>query len=209
MSTISASPATPPSQQGGTPAWEIAYLFPAQGTWSEDEYLALSGNRLVEFSDGTVEVLPMPTQLHQLILAFLFRALSDHVARTDEGTVLPSALRVRLWPGKFREPDVVFMRRANDARRTDEFWIGADLVMEVVSGDVKDRRRDLVTKRDEYARAGIPEYWIVDPDTRSITVLTLSGEGYGEHGVFKEGQEATSTVLPGFSIDVTRVFAVK
>jgi Uma2 family endonuclease len=51
-----------------------------------------------------------------------------------------------------------------NCRVTDEYWEGADLVMEVVSSHDEDRRRDLVVKREEYARAGIAEYWIVDPE---------------------------------------------
>ncbi len=48
------------------PTWEIAELFPAQRTWSEDEYLTLDTNRLVEFSHGHLEVVPMPTFSHQI-----------------------------------------------------------------------------------------------------------------------------------------------
>ena len=206
MSTISARP---PPELEGTPAWEIAYLFPSQGQWDESEYLGLPGNRLVEFSDGAIEVLPMPTELHHMIMVFLLDVLRAHVLKTDGGKVLPAGIRVRLWPGKIREPDIVFMRKANEARRGNDFWTGADLVMEIVSGDAKDRERDLVTKREEYARGHIPEYWIVDPDTRKITVLTLSGERYEEHGAFGEEQSATSLLLPGFSVSVTDVFSVK
>jgi hypothetical protein len=57
------------------PTWEIAHLFPAQGTWSEEEYLGLSGNRLVEFSDGFLEVLPLPTTSHQALVAYLYGLL--------------------------------------------------------------------------------------------------------------------------------------
>ena len=59
----------------GEPTWEIAYLYPSQGTWSEEEYLALtnSSNRLIEFTDGFLEVLPMPTDKHQTILKFILR----------------------------------------------------------------------------------------------------------------------------------------
>lgn len=53
------------------------------------------------------------------------------------------------------------LRDANDLRRQDAYWTGADLAVEVVSED--DPGRDLITKRLEYAQAGIPEYWIVDP----------------------------------------------
>jgi putative restriction endonuclease len=54
-----------------------------------------------------------------------------------------------------------------------------ELLMEIVSPGKDSRKRDLVDKRSEYAEAGIPEYWIVDPEQRTINVLTLDGAGYG------------------------------
>ncbi len=188
------------------PTWEIAYLFPAQGAWSEEEYLALSGNRLLEFSHGYLEVLTMPTMSHQDIMLFLYEALKAFVIAQHLGKVLVPSFRVRLWPGKFREPDVMFMRAEHAARMREEFWEGADLVMEVVSQD--DRRRDLEIKRREYARAGIPEYWIVDPLQAKIIVLRLDGKKYAVHGEFPKGTRATSFLLPGFGVDVDAVFAV-
>lgn len=65
------------------PTWEVAHLFPAQGTWTVEEYLELKGNRLVEFSNGIVEVLAMPTMIHQLIAMFLSDALRDYVRRSN------------------------------------------------------------------------------------------------------------------------------
>jgi Uma2 family endonuclease len=185
------------------PAWDIARLFPAQGCWSEEDYLALDTNLRVEFADGTVEVQEMPTQRHQLIIAYLLRRLEDFVAAQNLGVVLFAGLRVRLWPGKFREPDVVFMARAHDERRGEQYWEGADLVMEVVSDD---RELDLEKKRREYAQAGIPEYWLVDPRDRQIVVLRLDDGSYAVHGVFSAGEIATSVLLAGFAVDVAEVF---
>jgi Uma2 family endonuclease len=196
----------PAGRPNGQPTWEVALLFPEQGNWSEEEYLALPGNRLVEYSDGRLEVLPMPTTLHQWIVLFLYRAL-EAFGGSKLGLALAAPLRVRLWPGKFREPDVVFMLNAHRDRIGQEFWHGADLVMEVVSDEPADRRRDLVTKRREYARAGIPEYWIVDPKRKQITVLRLKGARYVAHGTFKSGQQARSHLLPGFSVDVAAALA--
>jgi len=186
------------------PAWDIARLFPAQGQWTETDYLALDTNRLVEFSHGVVDVLAMTTQTHQFIALFLYRALLAFVEARRLGEVLAAPLRVRLWPGKIRQPDVVFMHREHDDRRGELIWEGADLVMEVVS---EDRDRDLIDKRREYARAGIPEYWIVDPRDRQISILRLDGDQYGVHGVFVPGERATSALLPGFSVEVERIFA--
>src|SRR5262249_56746478 len=96
--------------------------------------------------------------------------------------------------------------RLRDARKPPE---GADLAIEVVSEGEENRQRDLKSKRQEYAHAGIAEYWIVDPENRQITVLTLdtANKIYREHGVFGRGSKATSVLLSGFEVDVTAVFA--
>ncbi len=185
------------------PTWEIAHPFPYQGTWSEEEYMELRPNRHLEFSDGVLEILPMPKQSHQFLVAYLYRALLAFVEAGRLGTVMFAPLRVRLWPRAYREPDVVFMRAGHDARRGEEFWEGADLVMEVVSPDAQSRERDLERKRDEYARAGIPEYWIVDPLDERIIVLRLEGNRYHVHGEFGRGQQAASALLDGFVADVS------
>jgi Uma2 family endonuclease len=193
----------------GEPTWGVAQLFPTQGNWSESEYLALDTNQLVEFSHGFVEFLPMATFLHQRILKFLFNALQAFVTAQNLGAAFFMGVRVRLWPGKFREPDVLFMHAEHASRMTDEYWEGADLVMEVVSAGDEDRRRNLTTKREEYAQAGIREYWIVDPALEQITVLTLDGQTYVVHGEFKRGEQATSKLLPGFVVDVTSALTAK
>ena len=79
----------------GEPAWEVATLFPAQGAWSEEEYLSLDTNHLVEFSHGHIEVLPMPSDKHQSIVFFL-SALLGAYARKIGGKVLFAPLRLRL-----------------------------------------------------------------------------------------------------------------
>jgi Uma2 family endonuclease len=188
------------------PVWEIAHLFPDQGAWEEEDYLGLETNRLVEFYDGFVEVLPMPTTPHQLIVGFLYSALSSFVSQRKQGIVAHAPLKVRVRSGKFREPDVIFMQAQHVGRIGKRYWQGADLVIEVVSEDEESRRRDYKTKPLEYAEAGIPEYWIVDPHKRKIIVLRLEGQDYVVHGEFVDGHSATSKLLPGFEIDATSVF---
>ena len=128
--------------------------------------------------------------------------LTDHGNRLVELTV--AALRLRIREGKFREPDLLMLRDRSDPRHQDRYWLGADLVVEVVSPDDPDR--DLVEKRADYAEGGIPEYWIADPRGETITVLALEGEAYVEHGVFGRGGAATSPLLEGFAADVSAVF---
>jgi Uma2 family endonuclease len=193
----------------GEPVWDIARLFPAQGCWTEQDYLALNTNQLVEFSHGFVELLPMPTLSHQLIAGLLYRLLESFASAHGLGLVVAAPYKVRLWEGKYREPDVIFVLSEHRARMGEDFSEGADLVVEVVSGSVHDRHRDLVEKRTEYAKGGIPEYWIVDPELGQITVLVLDGPAYAVHGEFSRGQQATSMLLPGFTVDVTTALAAK
>ncbi len=198
-----------PTQQVGEPTWEIAELFPLQlfalqEDWPEEDYLQLDTNRLVELSDGHLEFLPMPTQWHQLIALYQYRKLQSFAEENRLGLTLAAPFKVRLWKGKMREPDVILMLAKNRDRRNNQCWDRADLVMEVVSED--DPKPDLVIKRKEYARAGIAEYWIIEPEQATIRVMVLSGKdgglGYQEAGCFQPGQIAGSKLLPGFEIDV-------
>jgi len=188
----------------GEPTWDIAQLYPTQGTWTVEQYLNLNTNHLVEFSDGVLEFLPMPTEFHQCLMLFLYNALSTFVRSRGLGMVLAAPMKVRINIRKYREPDVLLMLAANAQRRLNKFWEGADLVMEVVSPD--DPSRDFEDKREHYALAGIPEYWIIDPERREIIVLTLKGKRYIERGAYGMGRRATSGLLKGFGVDVSKLF---
>jgi Uma2 family endonuclease len=179
-------------------------LLPLQGLWTEEQYLRLTDqtNRLIEFTEGNVELLPMPTRKHQAISRFLFLSLLTFVQQRG-GTVFYAPLRVRVADGRFREPDLVVLLDTNDARNQNAFWLGADLVVEIISPDHVER--DTVIKRADYAGAGIPEYWIVQPEEETITVLKLVDSSYVEHGIFRREDIATSALLPDFTIRVDEV----
>jgi Uma2 family endonuclease len=116
-------------------------------------------------------------------------------------------LRTRTIAGVLRQPDVVYVERGRIRDRHAPVP-KADLVMEVVSPGARHRKRDLVQKRAEYADAGIREYWIVDPQRGTITVLTLDRRlnKYRVHGEFRRGQKAASALLPGLAVDVAACF---
>jgi Uma2 family endonuclease len=167
--------------------------------------LRLDTNRLVELADGCVEVLPTPKTSHQKVVQFLSNLLLAYVSGRNLGIVLFAPLRVRLRTGKFCEPDIVFLLAEHAEPAREDYWEGADLVMEVVSPDDPDR--DWVTKRADYAEARIPEYWIIDPRTERITIFKLQGNAYAVHGEYGAEQVAQSAVLAGFTAPVTAVFA--
>lgn len=186
----------------------VLSLDPLQGHWTEEQYLLLSNqtNRLLEYTDGYIEVLPMPTDKHQVISRLLFFALFAFVQRFG-GTVFYAPLRVQVRSGKFREPDLLVLLNEHDPRRQNAFWLGADLVVEIVSPD--NPERDTEQKPVDYAATGIPEYWIVNPLKSTISVLVLEGDGYVEYGVFHRGEHAASKLLDGFVISVDAVLDAK
>ena len=181
-------------------------LIPMQGHWNVAGYLWLSElrPRLVEYVDGFIEIPPMPSDHHQTVLLRLWRLLDDHAA-TCGGKALCSAIPMRTVDERYREPDILFLRRADDPRRGKRYWTGADFVAEIVSP--AEPNRDIVVKRAEYAAAGIPEYWIVDPRYETVTVLALAGDQYAERGVYRPGDVAPAVTLSGFAVDVTALLA--
>ena len=182
----------------------VADVIREEGSWSEEEYFDLDEGCLLEFTHGNVEVLPMANPSHQRIVSFLFRLLHEFVMSRGLGDVLVAPMPVRIGSKKYREPDIAFLSDDHVDLEEAECWAGADLVVEVVSpGDPK---RDLVQKRKEYAKAGISEYWIVQPQEFVVLVLNLKGRSYHERR-FQLGDVATSQRLAGFQIAVSELFA--
>lgn len=190
-----------------TPRWavEVAQLWPPQGEWTEADYFALpDANRFVELSEGELVMPPHPTHTHQLIVLELAAAMRAFVQQKDLGIVQIAPLPVRLWPGKIREPDILFVAREHADRIGEQVYGPPDLVVEVLSPATQ--RTDRQEKTTEYARAGVEEYWIVDPVARTIEVFVLRERRYQLLGKWSEGETARSEVLEGFDVAVKEIF---
>ncbi len=126
MLSFRGAPAPCTIREQSTPREDLATILPeilpSQGEWTEEQYLWLTDdtNRLIEFTDGYLEVLPMPTDLHQTILLYLYERFVAYLCPRG-GKVLVATLRLRIRPGKFREPDLLLLREAKDARRQNRF----------------------------------------------------------------------------------------
>lgn len=204
-STVRTSPSS--SDSPPEPAWEIARLFPPQGRWSEGVYLSFteSISQIVELVDGSIEVPEMPTKTHQQIVHALLHMLLAFLRANRAGDAVAAPYRVWLGSGTFREPDIVVYTEAHLDRFGERYGQGADLVVEVVSDDAVSRARDYEDKRRDYAEAGIPEYWIVDPAAQKIMVLVLEGNAYQVMHDLGVGQEVSSQLLNGFRVKVDDV----
>lgn len=186
-------------------AIEVAELYPPQGQWTEEDYFALPDrNRIVELSEGRIVVPPHPTYTHQTVLQNLFLLIHEFVQQHGLGIVRFAPLPVRLWAGKIREPDLFFIHRDHKDRIGEQVCDIPDLVVEVTSAAT--RRIDRIEKFAEYARAGIQEYWMVDPEDRTVEVYRLKGGAYELVGKWGMGQTARSALLEGFAVEVERIF---
>jgi Uma2 family endonuclease len=188
----------------------LAQLFPRQGEWTEEAYFSLpETNHIVELSEGRLVIPDLPKDSHQFAVGQLFIAISLFAQRHHLGHVRVAPLRVRLWPGKIREPDVVFLKREHEDRKGEDYWGVPDLVAEVISprtehssGTEKTDRQD---KFQEYAQAGVAEYWLVDPAARTIEVYVLREGSYQLLGRWGVGEVARSEILPNFEVPVADV----
>ncbi|MCC7335797.1 MAG: Uma2 family endonuclease [Pirellulaceae bacterium] len=195
-----------PSQLG-EPAWEVTQFFPPQGQWRESDFLRIHTNKMAELVNGRLEILPMPTWRHQCIVKQISLALQAYITeRQLGGEVLFAPLPSPLFPGTIREPDILYVRPENIPSDIVDYPDQLDLVMEIVSEGSEARKRDYVDKRLDYARAGITEYWIVDPEFTRITVLSLEGNDYRVHCECNAGDTAHSAMFADFTIAVDDVF---
>ncbi|MGQ9532544.1 MAG: Uma2 family endonuclease [Desulfotomaculales bacterium] len=182
----------------------VAELFPPQGQWTEEDYFSLPGtNRYVELSEGRLIMPPHPTRSHQMAVAELYLRLRCFVQERDLGEVYIAPLPVRLWPGKIREPDVFFIGREHLDRIGEHMCGVPDLVVEVTSPATL--KTDRLEKFTEYARAGVAEYWLVDPDARTVEVYFLQQGAYVPHGRWVAGETASSALLAGFEVPVVDI----
>ncbi len=186
---------------------ELALSLIFDTYWTEEAYLAISElNRLIELSEGRLEIHDIPTPEHQRIVRNLSRRLEDWAREHQVGEVLFAPMPIRLWPGKFREPDIVFYLAEHADRVGERYGEAPDLVIEVLSPTTLQLDRE--TKFAEYAQAGIREYWLVAPDERIVEVFALSDSRYTLQGRFRPGQKVRSSLLPGLEIAVNAIFGI-
>ncbi|MCS7351226.1 MAG: Uma2 family endonuclease [Anaerolineae bacterium] len=112
-------------------------------------------------------------------------------------------LPVRLWPGKIREPNLFFIAKEHTDRIGEQACGVPDLVVEVTSPSTA--RVDRMEKFQEYARAGVRKYWIVDPEARTVEVYVWQQGAYVLRGRWGPGEAASSELLSGFQVRVEEI----
>lgn len=161
-------------------------------------------NKRREILEGELLVTPSPSASHQTILLNLATALRGYLKDRPVGKVFVSPLDVILSEFDVLQPDLVFV--LNEKSGIVKDWVrGApDLVVEILSPTTAARDRGIKLKA--YARFGVKEYWIVDPDEQAVEVYRLTPEGYELAQTFPSNGTLTSPLLPGLALPVGSVF---
>jgi len=163
-----------------------------------DDYCAIPNDgKRYELLDGQVHVTPAPSPLHQRLVGRLFRPLSEYFRAPAEVFVAP--IDVILTPHDVVQPDLVVV--ANPAQVSSRAIEGAPLlVIEVLSPTTT--TYDRTTKAQRYAALGIPHYWIVDPEARTVECFRRQEGAYHLVSVFGADDALTLPDCPGLRLDL-------
>ena len=170
---------------------------PRQGEWTYDAYAALpdDGQRY-EIIDGVLLLTPSThSPQHQRGVGHVARCLSNYVENAHTGEVFIGPLDVELASNTVVQPDILTILNTSSTKITSTHIQGVpDLVVEVSSPGTVGHDRS--TKQKAYERAGVREYWFVDPLAHTIEILVLQGKTYTSLGVFSGELTLPSLVVP-------------
>lgn len=186
------------------PHEERQYTYADYLTWPEDER--------IEIIDGVPYMQATPSPEHQLISGELFRQFANYL-QGKSCKVYHAPFSVRLTRGdekkdedikKVLEPDITIVC---DQSKIDKKGCNGtpDLIIEIISPS--SIKHDRVTKFNQYAKAGVIEYWIVEPEAKLTSVFLLQSDGrYGRLEIYTEDEKITVSIFPDLIVDLSTVF---
>ncbi len=167
-----------------------------------DEYFAMPDDGFrYELTHGVLVMTPSPSYWHQEVVEMLLESINGFTKKRNFGKAVVAPLDVRISSLTVYQPDIVYFSSAKSSRRREAIDVIPDLVVEVASPGTA--RKDLQVKKADYERAGIQEYWLVDPDARSFRFFVLRAGRYEE----QTPEGFVSEVLGGFRIDAAEFWA--
>jgi Uma2 family endonuclease len=170
------------------------------------DYLQLPEDKRYEILDGDLYVVPAPNTRHQRISKRIHFALMAQIEAKGLGEIFNAPFDVVFSDENIAQPDLLFICRERLGLLTEANLAAApDLAVEILSPGT--RQKDLAIKRKIYARFGVREYWIVDPEANTVEVLVWRKSGYAASGIFGEAEHLVSPLLPELVLPLDKVFA--
>ena len=162
----------------------------------------------VEYLNGDIVMTPARSPHHQIIVTNLLLLLGHHAMQNGLGLVLPAPLDVVLSKeAQIAQPDLIFIAKARAPKLVTRAAItGApDLVLEIISPSTA--RADRKIKPPLYAKFGVAEFWLVDPEDQSVEVFVLDGETYRVAGIYLAGDTIKAGRFADAQIAIDSIFA--
>jgi len=183
---------------------ESLFDTPARARLSAEDYIASPQSAHKSDLIEGVFVMASPASFdHASVQQFLITTLSNYVSARKSGVVLGENAAYRLNDDNVYQPDVSFLSNARLYLAGEVYVQGApDLAVEVISPS--SRRYDAFEKRINYARAGVREYWLVDPIERSVAIYTLEGDQFVRAP--QPDNQLHSHVLAGYWLQLDWIF---
>jgi Uma2 family endonuclease len=176
--------------------WDDFVLFPDDG-------------KRHELIDGVHYVTASPNLRHQTISMNLIHLLGTFVRQQRTGKLFHAPFDVVLSRHDIVEPDLLYVSaaRAGDVLTAANVQGPPDLAVEILSPGT--RRRDELLKRDLFERAGVSEYWLVDPEAETVKVFRRDAQGYGRAELLsqRDGDVLRTPLLPGLELPLAEIFA--
>jgi Uma2 family endonuclease len=170
----------------------------------EDYRLLPEGGPRYQLIEGDLFMAPAPNRYHQDISANIFELLRAYVRRHRHGKVYYAPFDVYLDQINVHQPDILFIANKNRIL-TDAGAEGApDFIVEILSP--KTAHLDTKSKRRIYARSGVKELWIVDPDLKAISVYHLQKDSEQPVATYSEKETFTSPHFPRLKFKGIKIF---
>lgn len=171
-----------------------------------EEYRTLPEGSRHQLIEGDLIVSPAPTWRHQTVVMRIAVALYNFVTSHNLGFVRSSPMDVIFGDEDVTQPDIVYVSTAHGSRIVREgIRGGPDLCVEVLSD--RTEATDRGAKRVLYARHGVTEYWIVDPEAGTVELYRLQENPKDPVRVLRASETLTTMLLPGFSLPLADAFA--
>ena len=164
--------------------------------------------RKMELDDGELYIMPRPRPGHQFLQRWLCIYFELYFADFAEAPAeIHHDIILSLFPERpqlLLSPDLIVIRRGGPAVVTSTMVVGVpDIIVEILSAD---RARDLVRKRQLYAAAGVPEYWLFDLRSDTVDRLEPDNGAYSRRARLTAGDTLTTPQLPGLAIPLSAIF---
>jgi Uma2 family endonuclease len=181
--------------------------WPEQGKWTYADFLRLPDDGVrYEIIDGVLYMTNAPDPAHQYAVGEVFAEMHRRAKEQNLGAVYMAPIEVHLSGiAQPVQPDVLFIMAERRSIVKEKYIEGPpDLIVEVTSPSTA--RLDRKVKLDAYERAGVREYWIVNPRTRFVEVYVLRRSEYALRGEYGPGERVASEVLPGLELLTDTLF---